>query len=167
MEDIPLISRYWYGLTPAELNRMGADPSKMPNKEAFEQMLTEQLAASMEEKQGFATIWLVNDTPVGHCNINGIQFGRQANMHLHLWNPSTRQKGMGANLVKQSLPLFFENFQLESLFCEPYALNPAPNKTLEKIGFELLKEYVTTPGLINFEQPVKRWVLTHAKWKTF
>lgn len=38
--------------------------------------------------------------------------------------------------------------------------NPAPNKTLKKAGFELVKEYVTTPGPINFEQPVKLWCLS-------
>ncbi len=56
-----------------------------------------------------------------------------------------------------SLPFFFKNLQLKNVFCEPYALNPAPNRTLEKVGFECLEEYVTVPGYLNFEQPVKRW----------
>jgi hypothetical protein len=55
---------------------------------------------------------------------------------------------------------------LKKLFCEPYALNPAPNKTLEKIGFEFVKEYITTPGWINFEQPVKLWMMDFEKFKT-
>jgi hypothetical protein len=40
-------------------------------------------------------------------------------------------------------------------------LNPAPHKALEKLGFEFEKEYITVPGSINFEQPVKRWGLSY------
>jgi RimJ/RimL family protein N-acetyltransferase len=107
---------------------------------------------------------LLNDQPIGHCNVNKIIFGEEAYMHLHLWQNNTRQKGMGATLVKKSIPFFFKNLKLKRLYCEPYALNPAPNKTLEKIGFQLVKEYVTVPGYLNFEQPVKRWELTYNKY---
>jgi RimJ/RimL family protein N-acetyltransferase len=87
-------------------------------------------------------------------------------MHLHLWNSSARQKEADAALVKLTLPFFFENLRLKDLFCEPYALNPAPNKTLAKTGFEFVKEYITIPGALNFEQPVYRWQLTYEKYKT-
>jgi RimJ/RimL family protein N-acetyltransferase len=60
-------------------------------------------------------------------------------MHLHLWYPDKRIKGMGVQLVKKSLPYFFNNLHLKTLYCEPYALNPAPNKTLPKVGFEFVK----------------------------
>ena len=43
---------------------------------------------------------------------------------------------------------------LENLYCEPYALNLAPNGTLLKLGFKLVKQYETTPGSINFYQKV-------------
>ena len=72
----------------------------------------------------------------------------------------TRKKGMGAQLLEMTIKLFFENLKLKKLCCEPYALNPAPNKTLEKVGFSFVKEYITVPGSINFEQPVKRWEMT-------
>ena len=81
-------------------------------------------------------------------------------MHLHLWQSGARQKGMGAALVKLSLPWFFEKMQLERLYCEPYALNPAPNKTLEKVGFKRVGTLVTTPGWLNFEQTIHLWQLT-------
>jgi RimJ/RimL family protein N-acetyltransferase len=58
-----------------------------------------------------------------------------------------------------TLPYFFQNFELKNLYCEPYALNPAPNKTLKKIGFQFVKQYVTIPGSLNFEQEVNRWEL--------
>ena len=44
-------------------------------------------------------------------------------------------------------------------------MNPAPNKTLARVGFEFVKEYVTVPGSINFEQPVNRWEMTREKYK--
>ena len=86
-------------------------------------------------------------------------------MHLHLWNAENRTKGFGTKLLKMTLPFFFENLHLKKLYCEPYALNPAPNKTLENIGFEFEKEYITIPGSLNFEQPVKRWVMGLEKYK--
>jgi RimJ/RimL family protein N-acetyltransferase len=64
-----------------------------------------------------------------------------------------------------TLPLFFERLQLKKLYCEPYALNSAPNKSLEKVGFEFIKEYITIPGSLNFEQPVKRWELSYEKFQ--
>jgi len=41
--------------------------------------------------------------------------------------------------------------------CEPYALNPAPNKILKKVGFTFIKIYETTPGWINFKQKVNQY----------
>ena len=64
-----------------------------------------------------------------------------------------------------TLPFFFEKLKLRRLFSEPYALNEAPNKTLKKVGFELVKEYTTIPGSLNFEQPVKRWEMTFGKYR--
>jgi RimJ/RimL family protein N-acetyltransferase len=59
-----------------------------------------------------------------------------------------------------TLPYFFENYSLEELYCEPYALNPAPNRTLAKVGFKLVRQEVTTPGILNFEQEVNLWKIT-------
>lgn len=72
---------------------------------------------------------------------------------------------MGLALLKMTLPYFFENLKLKVIFSEPYVLNVAPHKTLQKAGFEFVKEYTTTPGSINFEQPVKQWQLTYEKYK--
>ena len=162
--DIPLISRYWTESDPEHLQRMGVDLAKLPTKEPLEEMLQHQLSLPVEKKRSYCTIWEENGKPIGHCNTNPTHFGDYGYMHLHLWQGNTRQKGMGAELVKRSLLLFFTQLQLKKLFCEPYALNPAPNKTLEKVGFDLLKEYITTPGPMNFEQPVKLWQMTKEKY---
>lgn len=86
-------------------------------------------------------------------------------MHLHLWKNDLRKTGLGTELVKMTLFYFFEKLNLKILYCEPSALNPAPNKTLKKTGFEFVKEYITTPGFLNFEQKVNLWELTYEKFK--
>ncbi|HEV8273791.1 MAG TPA: GNAT family protein, partial [Chitinophagaceae bacterium] len=144
---------------------MGVDLSKMPTREGWKEMLNEQLSQAYEEKKSYCIIWLLNDEPVGHSNVNRIIFGEEAYMHLHIWKPGNRTKGMGLQFVKMTLPFFFQNMKLKKICCEPFALNPAPNKTMEKLGFEFIKEYITIPGFINFEQPVKHWELTYEKFK--
>lgn len=164
--DPESIVRYWLDADVAFLQGMGVDLSKMPDREHMIAALSEQLGQSYEEKKSYCTIWEVDGQPVGHSNVNKIIYGQEAYMHLHLWKPNLRQKGLGANLVKLSLPYFFRNLDLQTLYCEPYALNPAPNKTLEKVGFLFLDTYVTIPGWLNFEQPVNRWILTRERFET-
>lgn len=158
--DIEHIVQYWLGADEKFLKGMGADIKKIPAREEWISMLTQQLQQSYNQKQSYCLIWLHNSLPVGHSNVNKIFFGKEAYMHLHLWTAHVRQKGMGTELVKKGLPFFFNNLQLQKLYCEPYALNPAPNKTLQKAGFTFLKKYSTIPGFLNFEQEVNLWELT-------
>ena len=162
--DIAPITRYWLSADPVFLTAMGADMSKMYSKEQWITMLSEQLALPYTEKKSYCTIWLLDEEPIGHCNVNKIKFGEEAYIHLHVWNAASRKKGMGTELVKMSLTFFFKNLELKTIYCEPYALNPAPNKTLEKAGFTFIKEYITIPGFLNFEQPVRRWELTYEQF---
>jgi ribosomal-protein-alanine N-acetyltransferase len=162
--DIEPLSEYWFKSDPAFLIKMGVDLSKMPTREEWEQMLIEQLGQSYEEKKSYCIIWLLDGEAIGHSNVNRIIFGEEAYMHLHIWKPGNRTKGMGSQFVKKTIPFFFEKMKLKKICCEPYSLNPAPNKTMERLGFEFIKEYVTIPGFINFEQPVKHWELTLEKF---
>ena len=157
--DIEPITNYWLNSDDAFLTSMGVDLKKMPSREQWHQMLASQLTQAYTEKQSYCTIWEINGQAVGHCNINKIKFGEEAYLHLHLWQPNDRQKGVGTTFVKMSLPYFFTNLQLKRLYSEPYSLNPGPNKTLEKVGFQLLQTMVTTPGWLNFEQEVNLWAL--------
>lgn len=163
--DIELIIQYWLKADPAYLTGMGVGLSKMPSKKEWKTMLSEQLTHAYTEKKSYCTIWQYDHIAIGHCNLNKIKFGEDAFMHLHMWNSEFRKKGIGTELVKMSLPYFFENLELKKIYCEPYALNPAPNKTLEKAGFTFIKEYITIPGFLNFEQPVKCWELTYDQYK--
>jgi RimJ/RimL family protein N-acetyltransferase len=159
--DVDSVIHYWLGADISFLKGMGVDIAKMPAREEWKKMLGEQVRTPLKEKKSYCIIWLLNGVSVGHSNINKIVYGEEAYMHLHLWISNIRKKGIGTELVQLTLPYFFENFKLKALYCEPYALNPAPQKTLQKAGFELVQEYTTVPGWINFEQPVKRWQLRY------
>ena len=54
---------------------------------------------------------------------------------------------------------FLRGIGYVQLYCEPCAENPARNWVLSKTGFRFLKRYRTTPGLINFEREVSRYVI--------
>lgn len=164
--DVALIVAYWQESDPAYLRGMGVDTTKVPTGEQMTAMISEQLDQPYEQKKAYSIIWEIDGQPAGHCNVNKIIFGQEAYMHLHLWQSGTRQKGAGTSLVKMTVPFFFENLQLKTLYCEPYALNPAPNKTLEKVGFGFVKEHITFPGAFNFEQPANLWQLSYDKYRS-
>lgn len=155
--DIPHLINYWLTATDEYLLSLGADPAKMPSREEWIAMLTEQIKTGYADKKAYAIIWLLDGRPVGHSNVNKIIFGQEAYMHLHLWDPSLRKTGYGLQFVKMGIPYFFKNLQLKKLYCEPYALNPAPNKTLPKAGFRFVRSYITVPGYLNFKQEVNLW----------
>lgn len=146
------------------LINLGVDLLKLPAKQEWLDMLHSDFKLSLEQKKFFYIIWLLNGKPVGHSNINKIVFANEAYMHLHIWHKYTRQQGVGAEFLKLTLPYYFDNFQLQNLFCEPSAFNAAPNKTLEKLGFDFVKSYDTIPGWLNSYQKVNRWVLTKEKF---
>lgn len=163
--DIPHILEYWFTAEYVFLSAMGVDISKIPTQDQFEITLKEQINIPIQQRKSCCIIWEADGKPIGHCNTNPTIFGEEAKMHLHLWNFGERRKGLGTALVKMTLPYFFDILQLKTLWCEPYALNLAPNKILEKVGFEMVKEYITVPGFINFEQPVKQWKMTSGHFK--
>jgi RimJ/RimL family protein N-acetyltransferase len=143
---------------------MGVDLKKIPTRTSLTSMLKDQIKTDIEEKKSYALIWELDGLPVGHSNVNEIEFGHQAIMHLHLWQSSYRKRGIGTEFVKKSLPYYFENLQLEKLLCQPYALNLAPNRTLEKAGFTFVKKIKTIPGYLNFEQEVNIWKLSRKQF---
>jgi len=163
--DIDLIADYWLKSDSAFLRSMGADFNKLPTRTELRKMLAEQINLPIKDKKSYALIWELDKKQIGHSNVNKIIYGENATMHLHLWWSDNRKKGIGTELVKKSLPYFFKKLKLKKLVCEPYALNPAPNKTLEKVGFDFVKRYKTIPGTINFEQEVNRWELTKENYE--
>lgn len=164
-DDIEHFVKYWLESSTEHLEGMGVDIMKRPTKEQIEKLITDQLGVPMKNRKSYFLTWLVNNKPIGCSNVNQIEYGNKAFMHLHLWQTENRQRGIGTVFIKKSLPYFFENLNLKELFCEPYSLNPAPNKLVEKIGFEFIKKYLTIPGASNFEQNVNQWKLTRKKYE--
>ncbi len=162
--DHERIVDYFLNSEPDFLIKLGVDILKLPPKQEWLDILDSNATLNIEHKKFFYIIWLIENKPVGHSNINKIVFAEEAYMHLHMWNQVTRQKGIGLEFLKLTLPYYFDTFQLKNLFCEPCASNMAPNKTLEKLGFDFVRSYETIPGWINSYQTVNRWVLTKDKF---
>lgn len=157
--DVPLIGDYWFTSSEEHLVGMGVDVTKMMPRQDMEAMLSRQFGLPLKERNSFCLIWEVDGEPIGHCNTNPTEFGKEAKMHLHIWKPELRRKGIGQQLLRMSVERMFDQLDLKRLICEPYALNPSPNKAVEKIGFKFDRAYTCVPGGHNFEQKVNRWVL--------
>lgn len=165
LNDIEPLTNYWLTASPEFLIGMGVDLQKMPRPEEWSMMLNEQLNTPIKDKKSYCIIWLEDGIAVGHSNISKITFGEEAYMHLHLWNNASRKKGHGTAFVQLTIPYYFKNYELKKLCCEPYALNPAPNKTLAKAGFTFIKKYTCIPGILNFEQEVNLWEMTREQFE--
>ena len=150
---------YFLGADESYLRGMGVDPQRLPQRAAWLARLLPDLTRPDEHKQTFYLGWDYQGRRVGHCNVNQLLYGECAYVHLHLWDAQIRRAGLGTELLRRSIRVFFQRFDLQSLYCEPYAENAAPNRVLTKAGFRWLKRYRTTPGLINFEQEVNRYVM--------
>jgi RimJ/RimL family protein N-acetyltransferase len=159
LRETNLMIRYFLTADLTFLNRMGVDPKKLPSEVQWFELLREDFARPIRQRHFYYLVWEANGVPIGHCNINKIVFGEAAHMHLHIWDSGHRRSGCATQLLRPSIACFFETFRLGVLFCEPYALNPGPNRILPKLGFHLVRTYETTPGWITFHQPVNRWVL--------
>lgn len=157
--DYERVIDYFLGADQALLDLMGVDPRKLPERDAWLDRVCADLDRDDREKQTFYVGWKSGGEFVGHSNLNPIRYGADANMHLHIWRPGLRRAGLGTRFVKQTVPIYFERFELERLFCEPRAENAAPNRTLLAAGFRHVRTYRTIPGAINYEQDVSRYEL--------
>jgi RimJ/RimL family protein N-acetyltransferase len=157
--EADLIIDYFTSATSEHLETLGVDPTRLPAVAAWRQHYDREFDLPVERRASLMLIWLEDDQPVGFSPADKIVFGERANMHLHLFQPDNRARGLGVACVRRSVDLFFTTLQLKQLFCEPNAFNVAPNRTLQKAGFKYLKTHMTVPGPINFHQAVTRWVL--------
>lgn len=164
--DIEDFVQYWLNASDQYLLDLGVDLKKRPTREQIEKLVNDQIGVAMEKRKAYFLTWLYDNKSIGCSNLNQIEYGKRAFMHLHIWDYMNRKKGFGAALIKKSLPFYFKNLKLQEVYCEPYALNPAPNKVVEKIGFTFIKQYLTVPGASNFEQMVNQWKLTRADYES-
>src|SRR5687767_10176355 len=111
--DFENIVDYFLNADKNFLKGMGVDQTKLPKKIEWLKLFADDFTQKFKNKKLFYVIWLLNNKPVGHSNISRILFGEEANMHLHLWADYTRQKGLGTEFIKMSLPYYFTNFKLK------------------------------------------------------
>ena len=163
--DIPVIVEYFLDTDPKILVAMGIDLSKLPKRDEWIALLYKNFEVETKKKSFYYSIWLEDGKAIGHSNINWIKYGEEAFMHLHVWKPDQRKKGLGVKFLMQSIPYYFREFELKRIYCQPYIHNPAPNKILTKLGFEFIKKYECTPGWINFPQEVNLYELTKKRFE--
>jgi RimJ/RimL family protein N-acetyltransferase len=154
-----IIIDYFQNATPEFLETLGVDPTRFPPENFWRERMLGQIDLPVERRAAVLAVWLSDGRPVGFSTADTIRFGEQANMHLHVTETERRNTGIGAACVHLTVDLYFERLKLKRLFCEPYAFNAAPNRTLQKAGFKYLKTYMTVPGPLNFHQAVNRWVV--------
>ena len=109
----------------------------MPND--WHDLIANDMSRPHRDKQLYYLIWELDGTAIGHSHINDIEYGSQAFMHLHVWDASERQRGLGTRFVRASVPIYFEAFKLDRLYCQPHARSEAPNRTLARAGFEFVE----------------------------
>jgi RimJ/RimL family protein N-acetyltransferase len=157
--EFDIVIDYFQKATPEHLEVLGVDPSRLPTPEGWRERFERESTQPIERRGWMTVIWLLDDQPVGFSSSDKINYGEQANMHLHVTDPERRNQGIGAECVRRSADIYFERLKLKRLFCEPNAFNVAPNRALQKAGFKYLKTHMTVPGALNYHQAVTRWVM--------
>jgi RimJ/RimL family protein N-acetyltransferase len=161
-KDIQYIVNYFHECDDNVLLAMGVDRKKLPEPAKWCEIIAEDLAKNLTERLFYYLLWEIDGKPIGHSNINKIVYDDHAYVHMHVWHQGLRRNGHGLFFVQKCIAEYFEKFKLKKIYCEPNADNRPPNTLLAKSGFTFLKEYETVPGSINFQQKVKRWVLTES-----
>lgn len=159
LEEFSLVTSYFHGTSPQHLENMSVDPEKLPPAIEWLCRLEEQLSLPHKQKSVFYTLWCIDGTPMGFSSIDSIVFGEKANLHLHMIEESERNVGHGRSCVERSAHIYFKNFELRQLYCQPNAFNVAPNRALQRAGFKYLKTFYTVPGPLNMHQAITQWVI--------
>src|ERR1043165_7099053 len=71
-KDAELVARYFLDARPDFLKTMGVDPAKLPTLDNWFAKMHADLAKPMERKEFFYVIWMFENKPIGHSNINKI-----------------------------------------------------------------------------------------------
>ena len=60
INDIELISDYWFNASDKHLTEIGVDLAKIPQRQDFTQLLKKQISLPNEKKKSYALIWLLD-----------------------------------------------------------------------------------------------------------
>jgi RimJ/RimL family protein N-acetyltransferase len=162
--DIAPIVAYWTEAPEAYLKGMGIDTSDLSRFDGMPAGMTAELEAAYPEKKTLHLVAELDGEAIGHTYVNDVRFGEVASIHLHLWRNAEKGQGLGSRMVALALPVFFEKLELKKIICEAAAKNPAPNRTMARLGFTFMKTYVTVPAGWNFELEVSRWEMSREQF---
>jgi hypothetical protein len=84
-EEVERVVGYFHDADDEFLALLGADRPRFPDRASWCALVRDDMARPLPEREYHYLVWEVDDRPVGHCNINKITFGRDAYLHLHLW----------------------------------------------------------------------------------
>jgi RimJ/RimL family protein N-acetyltransferase len=163
--EVGLVIDYFHGSAPEHLEILGVDPTRLPTPQDWRARYVAEYGKLVQDRLTLLVIWELDGVAVGFSTADKIVYGEQAHMHLHVVDPQRRKSGIGSECVRKTAELYFHALELKRLFCEPNALNVAPNRTLQSAGFRYVKTYKTVPGPINYHQVVTRWVLEETAWR--
>ena len=159
LDEVGVIISYFHQASPEHLELLGVDPTKLPPPERWLEHYKHEYNKPIEQRSTLLVVWKAGDSPIGFSTADKIIYGKEAYMHLHILKAEQRRAGNGTACVKETAKIYFEVLKLERLFCEPNALNVAPNRTLQSAGFKYLKTHKTVPGPLNYHQAVTQWML--------
>lgn len=151
---------YWLNSDQEYLRNIGVDTNKIPSANGFQKKFLDEIMTPRADKKSMLLFWKKEDTPIGHCNLNEIEYGKTANLHLHIWNQADRKTGAGTYLLNESVALFFINLKLEKIYCEPIASNAAANKILEKLGFSFIQKIRKASSNVAEVHDLNQWVIS-------
>lgn len=160
LSEVGIRIAYFHDASDEYLRALGVDRARLLSPAAWRAFYEADYARPLQERENYSLVWLLDGQIVGFSSADQITFGEQAFMHLHILQASRRRSGLGTQFVKLSAAHYFRALQLQRLYCQPNALNTAPNRTLQDAGFR----YVFTrdgmaPSAMNFPQLITRWVL--------
>jgi RimJ/RimL family protein N-acetyltransferase len=159
LAEVDLRINYFHDSSDEHLRTLGVDRARLPTPEVWRSFYEQDYARPMHERESYSLLWELDGQTVGFSSADHIAFGREAFMHLHILEPARRQKGLGADFVRMTAEAYFRALELERLYCEPNAFNTAPNRTLQRAGFQYLFTHEAQPSPINFKQVTTRWVM--------
>jgi RimJ/RimL family protein N-acetyltransferase len=160
VDDIPYIQDYWLNASPEYLTTMGADQRKLPNRRQWQENLEKILETPEKQASTFYLVWLVDGRSIGFNSLKNIVYGERGEIHLHIWDATSRGKGYGGPLFCLAAIEFFRRFELKQIHCEPSASNPAPNRLLQRIGFPLILTHTTASSEISLVCELNRYNVT-------
>ena len=145
LDEVGLVIDYFHDSTPEHLEMLELDPTRLPTRRDWRARYVAEHGKPVRDRSTLLVIWELDGVTVGFSTADKIAYGEQAHMHLHIVDPQRRRSGIGAECVRKTAELYFNELELKRLFCEPNAFNVAPNRTLQSAGFRYVKTVQDRP----------------------